>query len=213
MSPRSSLYAAFLYGVNIPGGRRFAKADVSSALERLQPVTTFATTVGRPDSVVLWSSEPSTEQSVRRAVSEALGCACVVLSATTLEDVTAAALDAASKELRSDRAPYRVTHDGVEWELCVVLSSETLPPDSTGNRWLFRPTRNSVAVAVLGRRALLARKRRVTPAGTRVMLGAGLNDPWERSLEGNGVAVGCLTSRTLNRLAEVLAATRTLRQP
>jgi hypothetical protein len=207
-----SLYAAFLYGVNIPGGRRFTGAQVSSGLRRLQPALMFASIVGRPDSVVLWASEPATEQSVRYTVSGALDCACVVLSAATLEGIVQVALDAARAAGLSETAPYRVTRDGVEWELCVVLSSDTLPPDSSGDRWLFRPTTNAVAVAVLGRRALLARKRRLTPTGSRVMLGAALNDPWERALEGNGVTVGCLTSRTLNRLVEVLAATTALRE-
>lgn len=206
-----SLYAAFLYGVNIPGGRSFTSADVLSGLKRLEPAIMFAATVGRPDSVVLWSSEPATEDSVRRAVRGALDCDCVVLSAAALADIVHAALGAARAAVLSDTARYRVTHDGVEWEMCVVLSSETLPPDSTGDRWMSRPTTNAVAVALLGRRALLVRKRRLTPTGTRVMLGAALNDPWRRTVEGNGVTVGCFTSRTLNRLAEVLAETRALR--
>lgn len=47
-------------------------------------------------------------------------------------------------------------------------------------------------------------KRRRTPSGTRVMLGDALNDPWKRTLARNGVVVTCLTSRTLNRVIEVI---------
>ncbi len=42
------------------------------------------------------------------------------------------------------------------------------------------------------------------------MLGATLIDPWERVLEEKGVPIACLTSRTLNRVAEVVAAASTL---
>jgi len=38
------------------------------------------------------------------------------------------------------------------------------------------------------------------------MLGGALNDPWRRTLERNGLTVACLTSRTLNRVTEVVAA-------
>jgi hypothetical protein len=76
-------------------------------------------------------------------------------------------------------------------------------PDST---WLFERTRTAVALACLERRALLARKRRFTPNGTRITLGNRLLDPWRRVLDANGVTVSCLTSRTLNRVAEVVEA-------
>jgi uncharacterized protein (DUF1697 family) len=133
MKPISS-YAAFLYGVNIPGGRRLTSAQVSSGLQCLNSALTFRATVGRPDSIVFSASEPATEQSVRRAVSGALDCDCVVLSAATLEGIVRAALDAAGAAGLSETAPDRVTRDGVEWELCVVLSSDPLPtsPWSSG---------------------------------------------------------------------------------
>ena len=42
------------------------------------------------------------------------------------------------------------------------------------------------------------------------MLGATVIAPWERVLEWQGVTVACLTSRTLNRVAEVVAAAKVL---
>ena len=39
-------------------------------------------------------------------------------------------------------------------------------------------------------------------------MGAALFDPWEAVLEEKGVTVACFTSRTLNRVAEVVAAAR-----
>lgn len=211
MTPRPSLYAAFLYGVNIPGGRHLSKLDVMSVLESLQPDTTFCAIVGRPDSVVVSSTEQSTEERVRIAVSGALDCACVVLSATALDAIVASALDVARRELHCVRPPYRIRYGGVEWELCTVLSADTLPPDTSRNGWLFRPTANAAAIVTLERRALLVRKRRLTARGTRVMLGDALNNPWRGTLETQGLVVGCLTSRTLNRLVEVKCSLDSLR--
>jgi hypothetical protein len=181
-------------------------------LQDLRPAIVFATTVGRPDSVLLWSSDPATENSLRRAVSEVLNCPCVVVSVPTLERIADTALDAVRAAALPAKVPYRVTSEGVEWELCLVLSSDTLPPDAAGDRWLFRQTKNAVALAVLERRALLARKRRLTPKGKRVMLGTALNGPWKRRLESNAVTVACLTSRTLNRVLEVVTAANALRE-
>ncbi len=164
----------------------------------------------RTASPYVWLNEEMTEESLRRAVTEALDCACVALSITGLERITAVALVALRGSGDAYTPPYRVTVDGTECEWCLVFASNVLPPDASGDEWLFKPTRNTVAVAVVERRALLARKRRLTPRGRRVMLGAALNDPWERTLDRNGVTVACLTSRTLNRVAEVVAAAAAL---
>ena len=201
-----TLYAVLLYGVNIPGGRRFTSAEVESGLRPLQPAVVFAATIGRPDSVLVWSNDATTEDSLRRAVTQALDCPCVVFSTMALERITDAALAVLRASGDACTPPYRVTADGAECEWCLVLASDALPPGAVGDRWLFQPTRNSAALAVVERRALLARKRRLTPRGKRVMLGAALNDPWERTLQRNGVTVACLTSRTLNRVTEVVAA-------
>jgi hypothetical protein len=205
-----TLYAVFLYGVNIPGGRWFTSAAVESGLQPLRPAVAFAATVGRPDSLLVWSNDGMAEDSVRRAVTEALDCACVALSITALERITAAALAALRASGDACTPPYRVTADGTECEWCLVFASDALPPGAIGDEWLFKPTRNTVAMAIVERRALLARKRRLTPRGKRVMLGAALNDPWQRTLDHNGVTVACLTSRTLNRVAEVFAAAKSL---
>jgi hypothetical protein len=213
MEPNSSdgLYAAFLYGVNIPGGKPATGHSVKSALQSLRPSACFVRIVDRPDSILLWSRGPTTEDFVRRAVSEALDCPCVVVSTATLERLGKAALDALRGYGYLSAPPYRVTSDGVESELCLVLSSDLLPQDAEGEAWLFDPTRNAIALTVLERRALLARKRRFTPGGKRIMLGAALNNAWERVLERNGLTVACLTSRTLNKIMRVVAEARELR--
>lgn len=206
-----ALHAAFLYGINIPGGRCLTGQQVESALQALQPSVTFASIVGRPDSVLLWSDGTTTEDAVRRSVSAALNCPCVVVATATLTRVVDAALASLRALGYATTAPYRVTAEGVEWELCLVLSSDVLPADADGDAWLFGPTPRAIAIKVLERHALLARKRRLTARGKRVTLGAVLIDPWVPVLAQKGVTVACLTSRTLNRAAQVVAAAGALR--
>lgn len=197
--------AAPPYGVNIPGGLWLTRQSVERALQSL-PSLAFAGIVGRPDSFLVWGDASGTEDWLRRGVTEALDCPCVVIGIAGLQHVLGAALGALEVSGASPLPPYRLTFDGVEWEWCLVLCSEPLPPTAAEPGWLFPPTRNAVARAVLGRRALLARKRRRTTRGARIMLGATLIDPWTRVLEGQGTSVACLTSRTLNRVAQVVTA-------
>lgn len=118
------MYAAFLYGVNIPKGKQLTLLGVRSALEALQPALAFARMVGRPDSLLLRSTSPRTEDSVRRAVSEALDCPCVIISTETLERVVDSALDTL-RALGSPAAPpYRVTLKGAEWEWCLAVQPD-----------------------------------------------------------------------------------------
>ena len=92
----------------------------------------------------------------------------------------------------------------------LILSSDALPPGLPDGTWLFDPTPTVVAVTPLEGRALLARKRRFTPNGARITLGNRLLDPWQKVLDANGITVSCLTSRTLNRVAEVVEASASL---
>jgi hypothetical protein len=209
----SMLYAVFLYGVNIPGMRGgiwLSEEKVRASLQRLPPWLTFQQIAGRPDSLVLAAAEPTTEDSVRRAAGEALGCRCVAVAATTVARVVDSAIAALRPLGDSAAAPHRITIDDAEWEWCLVLTSEPLPVAATIDTaaWISRSTANAVGLAVLERRALLARKRRRTPNGVRVMLGAALIDPWAPVLASHGVEMACLTSRTLNRVARVAAVTR-----
>jgi hypothetical protein len=148
---------------------------------------------------------PRLRKTARRAVSAAVGCRCVAIPTALLSRI----VDGAVAMLRASgdpaTPPYRITTEGAEWEWCLVLSSDTLP-NASGSQWLFEPTQTVVALSVFEQRALLARKRRFNQKGKRIMLGKRLVDPWQAVIDANGVAVACLTSRTLNRAAEVVEA-------
>jgi hypothetical protein len=198
------IYAA-LHGANIPGGIWLDEAKVRAALHRLPPSMTFLRIVGRPDSILLVVDSTTTEEDTRRAVSAAVGCRCVAISTALLSRILDGAVAALRASGESAAPPYPITTEGAEWEWCLVLSADTLP-NASGSRWLFEPTPTVVALAVLERRALLARKRRFNQRGKRIMLGNRLLDPWRAVIDANGAAVECLTSRTLNRAAGVVEA-------
>jgi hypothetical protein len=198
------MYAA-LHGVNIPGGLWLDDGKVRAALQRLPASMTFLRTVQRPDSILIAASDTTTEDDVRQAVTAAIGRACVAISITLASRI----VDGAVAMLRTLGAPvappYRMIADGAEWEWCLVLASTALP-STPGHTWLFEPKPHVVAVAALEQRALLARKRRRNAKGTRITLGGRLIVPWGRVFDASGVSVACLTSRTLNRVEEVVTA-------
>jgi len=198
------MYAA-LHGVNIPGGLWLDDGKVRASLQRLPASMTFLRTVERPDSILIAASDTTTEADVQQAVTAAIGRPCVAMSVRLASRIVDGAL-ATLRTLGVPVAPpYRIIADGTEWEWCLVLASDVLPrtPPLT---WLFEPKPHVVAAAALEHRALLARKRRKNANGTRLTLGDRLIVPWRKVLDANGATVTCLTSRTLNRVDQVVAA-------
>lgn len=190
------LFAAFLFGLNIPGSRFLSGEQIQEMLRPLSPRIAFVRIVNRPDSVLLRCDVSIDEQSLRKALSIHLGCNSVVMNVESLCEVATAAQNA----LKS------IEPIEVEWEWCLVLCSERLPSSLIGERGLFPNTKNVVPVCILDSRALLVRKRRLNHSGTRIMTGAILNKPWERALKQNGIVPNCLTSRTLNQVERVARA-------
>ena len=192
----SKLFAAFLYGLNIPGSRYVTGDQIQDMLRPLAPHITFVRIVARPDSVLLQCDESTTEQSLREALKDRLDCNNVVIAVESLCRV----VKAAQNVLKS------IEQIEVEWEWCVVLSSEPFPSTFIEERSLFPHTTKVVPVCILDSRALLVRKRRLNPSGTRIMTGAILIKPWDRALKRHGIVPNCLTSRTLSQVERVACA-------
>jgi hypothetical protein len=100
-----------------------------------------------------------------------------------------------------DAAPFMVTKDGEQWEFGVVLSSVSLPAGAT-----FSSTRNARALGLIEQRALLVQKRRATATGGRIMWGSTVINPLRTHLQRAGLPVGCLTSRALARVQQMITA-------
>ena len=202
----NKLFAAFLYGQNIPGCRYLSGLDVQAILRPLAPGIGFVKIVNRPDSILLLCDPSETEQSIREVFSSRFKCKSVVMDVESLRRMVRAAQRALQSIGHSADPPYRVKTDGAEWEWCLVLCSEQLPPSISMERYLGPASTNAVPARILNSRGLLVRKRRRNSFGTRVMTGAILIEPWERALKRNGIVPNCLTSRTLNQVDRVVRA-------
>lgn len=202
----NKLFAAFLYGQNIPGCRYLSGQDVEEILRPLAPGIGFVEIVYRPDSILLLCDPSETEQSIRKALRTRFKCNSVVMDVESLRRMVKAAQHALKSIEHSADPPYRVKTDDAEWEWCLVLCSEQLPPSISEERYLGSASTNAVPARILNSRGLLVRKRRRNSFGTRVMTGAILIKPWERVLKRNGIVPDCLTSRTLNQVDRVVRA-------
>ena len=204
MDPFRILYAVFLYGVNIPKGHSLSTAELRRVGTILQPALVLRKIVGDTDNILLELSSPQTESSVRSTIECALNIRCVAIGVETLRIIVNRALQAIQRPDIRLIPPYRETITGAEWEFGVVLSSEPLPSTIETSQLLFEPTKNAVPLEIIAERALLARKRCKTESGSRIMFGSTLIKPWESILGKNGIHPNCLTSRSLNRLEEVV---------
>lgn len=197
------VHAAFLFGVNIPGGVWFRREQVESQLQRLAPALTVIDRVGDVDNLLVRSEE--SPEVLQRWLQEVLNVhGVVVIPLATLRKM----LEVARGELQRlglpAQRPFRATVDGLDWELGLVLASETLPERLAGDAGLFAPEPHARALRVLERRALLVQKRQAHDSGTRIMWGSAVIDPWRAHLERAGVSVACLTSRSLTRITDVV---------
>lgn len=198
------LYAAFLYGANIPKGRWLSRSELQGVVTQLQPGLVLREIVGDTDNILFKSSSFENESSIRGAIEGSLKLRCVVIDVNTLRSIVNHAILTIQRLGVRLIAPYRQTISEVEWEFGVVLSSELLPSTVDASGLLFNPTKNAVPIEIIAGRALLVRKRCKTESGSRIMFGSTLIKPWESLLAKKGIHPGCLTSRSLNRLEEVV---------
>ena len=208
----NNIFAAFLYGQNIPGRKYLSALNVEEILRPLRPRICFLNIVTRPDSILLSCDPTSTEQSIREDLYGLFGCKSVVLGIEPLRRIVQDAKSALASIGQPTHSPYRFDCEDAEWEWCVVLCSEPLTFKMTEERCFGTPSAAKVVpLAILDSRALLARKRRQSPSGTRIMTGAVLIEPWKEALKAEGLIPYCLTSRVLNQIERVaLAAERNL---
>jgi hypothetical protein len=208
----NKLFAAFLYGQNIPGRRYLTGPDVEQRLRTLGSKVTFAGIVSRPDSILLLCDPSLIEKLLQKSLLACLDCKSVVMEGGSLDRIVTAARAFLHTIGQPTEPPYRISTDGAEWEWCLVLWSEKLPPLVSEETCFGTFTKNVVPVQVVDYRALLARKRRRNPSGTRITLGSILNAPWEKALKERGIVPACLTSRTLNQAEKVALAARDIVQ-
>ena len=75
----NKMFAAFLYGQNIPGRKYLSGLMVEELLRPLKPRICFLNIVTRPDSILLSCNPSETEQSIRELLYALFGCKSVVI--------------------------------------------------------------------------------------------------------------------------------------
>jgi len=207
---RPGYYAAFLYGVNIPGGVQISFGELQLKLKGLPPELHYSDYVGDVDDLIFESSSVvHDEQSLRQFLHQSLHVNSVVLSSLILCKV----LSDAKQYLASIRCPlvrgYRLIRNDQEWEIGVVLSSEAFPSSMQTGKQLFQPRKNAIALCVLEGRGVLVEKRCRTEGGkqSRITWGSTVNRPVESLLRRNGnwVEHQCLTSRALGTIERIVS--------
>lgn len=199
MRERARLFATFLYGVNIPGGVALRTDDVETKLAADSICAGLARCVGDADNIIV-ATHVSAEAAVADRIVALVGVKCAVaVSLELLRQIFHEAGRALTSLGLPDRSPFRVGEGDVEWEFGLVLSALPLP-----SRVDFRSERNARPIAVLRQRALLAQKRRATPAGSRIMWGKTVIGPLRTFLRGVAAPDRCLTSRGLGTVDHVL---------
>lgn len=201
MGSGADLYAGFLYGVNIPGGVWLKVAEVEANLRSGLPGLGYVKCVGDADNVLM-EAPVQAEMAIASRLEALLGVkGAVVVSVHDLRRTYGAVRRSLKARGFRDAAPFRVTKDGQEWEFGVVLSSVSLPAGTA-----FSSTRNARALELIEQRVLLVQKRRTTATGGRIMWGSTVINPLRSHLRRAGLSVGCLTSRALARVQEMITA-------
>ena len=202
MGRRAGLYAGFLYGVNVPDGIWLKSADVETKLRNGFRGLGYAKCVGDADNVLLETAVQMTEEEIISRLRALLGIKdAVVIAADVLRRVYDAARESLKAGGYTDRAPFILNRDGVAWELGVVLSSADLAAGGA-----FSPTKNARLLEVIEQRAVLVEKRCATTTGSRIMWGNVVINPVRSHLRRLGLSSGCLTSRAISRIGEIVAA-------
>jgi hypothetical protein len=202
------LIAVFLYGVNIPGGRRLDREALRSLLTPLPPGVEFVREVGDVDNLLFAVSAASemTEEELRLWLARRLRLNLITIPTEDLSEIKVEVEQELRRRRLPTRAPYRFTRDGAMWEIGLVLASDLLPEACDGEACLFGATTRTEALRLLRRRALLVLKRCATGDGTRIMWGSAVINPWAAVLRRHDAKVRCLSSRSLGAVARMLLA-------
>ena len=190
-------YCAFLYGVNIPGGRKIEKAALPNLLSNLANGFQYEGSVGNSGNL-LFSGPLQASQGLSIVVKNYLNVECVV---RTLPDLQGC-LQKVSPILGSS-PPSCIQRDDAIWEVGVVFLSNPLPNASPDSVWRYS-RKNARSLCLVSPDTLLVLKRKVTSNGGRIMWGRTVLDPLQRQLQQQRISLGYLTSRSLSTVRKVV---------
>ena len=183
-------YCAFLYGVNIPGGRKIGMTSLPSLLSSLASGFQYQRSV-RNSGNLLFAGPPQAAKRLPVVIRNVLGVECVV---RTLSDLQIC-LQKVSQILGLP-PPSRIQRNDAIWEVGMVFLSDPLPNGSPDSVWRYS-RKNAQSLCLLDPGTVLVLKRKVTSNGSRIMWGMTVLDPLQRQMQEQRVSMECLTSRSL----------------
>jgi hypothetical protein len=191
-------YCVFLYGVGIPGGKKIDMPALPNLLANLPSGFQYQGSIGKSGNLLFWGPDDADAGKLQAIVKNRLCIECVV---KTLPDLKKC-LQRASKVLEKPLL-VQIQKSGVTWEIGVVLLSNPIPDGSSDSVWQYS-LKNAESICSLDSRTLLVKKRRTTSSGSRVMWGSTVLNPLQRQFRKHGISVGCLTSRSLNVIQQIV---------
>lgn len=190
-------YCTFLYGVNIPGGRKIELNTLQSSLSNLASGFQYQGSVGNSGNL-LFTGPPQAAKSLPVVIRNVLGVECVV---RTLSDLQGC-LQKVSQILGSP-LPSGIQRNGAIWEVGVVFLSTPLPNGSHNSVWQYS-RKNAQSLCLLDPGTVLIVKRKVTSNGSRIMFGSTVLAPLQHQLQQQRISGGCLTSRSLGMIQMIV---------
>jgi hypothetical protein len=192
------VWIVLVHGATMFGRKVMKAGDIWRRLDHLPKGLELLATVRASGNIVLKATRTFDEAELRNEVRERLG-ECVVIPLPVLREILREAMTTFPKCVSTPGGALRVKLEGLTWEPGLVFTSERLPESVSGSAGTLRATSKARALAILQRRALAVLKRNA-PWGSVVL------KPWRQKLQASGIAVGCLTSRSISSLNATIRA-------
>lgn len=187
-------YCAFLYGVNIPGGRKISMTTLPSLLANLASGFQYQGSVGNSGNL-LFTCPQGASRSLQAIVKNYLGVECVVRDLPDLRRCR--------QKVSQCLGSLLIQKNGAIWEVGVVLLSDPLPNGCPNSVWQYSQ-KNAESLCLLDPGTVLVLKRKVTSNGNRIMFGSTVLAPLRRQLQQQQISLGCLTSRSLGIIQMIM---------
>ncbi|MBM4123496.1 MAG: hypothetical protein FJ246_00845 [Nitrospira sp.] len=201
------VYALFIYGINIPGGRRFSHKGLLHELEREGSPFNILGLAPHGDTLVIRLLEESSPKRILNWVVERIDRSAVLRPLGVMLDLYEHAISLVRDKFGEafNQKNSTVTQHGISWEVGVVFTSLAIPVEMS-----LEDTRT---VKVLGRHmddtvVVLKREKRSSGKQSRIMWGKESNKVIAKPLESVLGAKPVCTSRAISAVEWLVQRSR-----
>ena len=195
-------YCAFLYGVNILGGRKIRMMDLPCLLSSLGGGFQYRGLVGNSGNLLFTGPGNGSPSSLQALIQGRLGIKCVVKTLPELEGCLRKV-----KQLFGTSPSSHIQKGGAVWEIALVLLAEPLPKNLPDNAWHYS-LKNAESLCLLDSSTVLVSKKSASPGGSMIMYRSTVLNPLQRRLRRHGISADPVTSRSLGTIQDVVERLR-----